>query len=234
MNALFDLAKQHNITLCGLYGSSEMQALLAAQPVNPAQGDTTVQFEAGGQITHASGRVRARDPETGHLVAFGESGELEILCPSHMSAYMDQPEATRKVFTEDGYFKTGDLGWCVSNRQFVFQARMGDSLRLGGFLVNPSEIEHVIESLPGISASQVVAANLGDKSVPVAFVILTEDSAANAQDWLTACKRRLAGFKVPAHFEVLESFPTVESANSVKIQKHRLREMAQDILNDTR
>jgi len=232
MNALFDLAKQHNITLCGLYGSSEMQALLAIQPVDSAQGDTTVQFEPGGRLTHPSGRVRARDPETGHLVALGESGELEILCPSHMSAYMDQPEATRKVFTEDGYFKTGDLGWCVSDRQFVFQARMGDSLRLAGFLVNPSEIEQVIESLPGISACQVVAANQGDKTVTVAFVTLTESATANPHDWYSACKRRLAGFKVPAHFEVLESFPTVESANSVKIQKHRLREMAQDILND--
>jgi fatty-acyl-CoA synthase len=145
---------------------------------------------------------------------------------------MDQPEATRKVFTEDGYFKTGDLGWCVSDRQFVFQARMGDSLRLAGFLVNPSEIEQVIESLPGISACQVVAANQGDKTVTVAFVTLTESATANPHDWYSACKRRLAGFKVPAHFEVLESFPTVESANSVKIQKHRLREMAQDILND--
>ena len=234
MGALFDLAKQHNITLCGLYGSSEMQALLAAQPVDPAQGDTSVQLEPGGQIVHLTGRVRARDPETGHLVATGESGELEILCASHMSAYMDQPEATRKAFTEDGYFKTGDLGWCVTDRQFVFQARMGDSLRLGGFLVNPSEIEHVIESLPGVSACQVVAANQGSKAVPVAFVIVTARATASAKDWYEACKRRLAGFKVPAHFEVLESFPTVESANSVKIQKHRLREMAQDILNNKR
>ncbi len=41
----------------------------------------------------------------------------------------------------------------------------------------------------------------------------------------------MAGFKVPAGFTVLDAFPSVESANSVKIQKHRLREMADALLS---
>ena len=67
-----------------------------------------------------------------------------------MLGYLDNPEATARAFTDDGYFKTGDLGYALSEQQFVFQARMGDSLRLAGFLVNPAEIEQVVESLPGV------------------------------------------------------------------------------------
>lgn len=228
---LFDLAQRNNLPLTGLYGSSELIALTAAQPNDPNNGDTSVRYQPGGRLVHDSARVRARDPETGHLVAHGESGEIEILSPSHMAGYLDQSEATRKAFSEDGYFKTGDLGWCVNDQQFVFQARMGDSLRLGGFLVNPAEIEAVVESLPGVAASQVVAADLGAKSVAVAFVLLRDAAAPAPEVWRDECKRQLAGFKVPVHFEVLESFPTVESANSVKIQKHKLREIAQGILD---
>lgn len=229
---LFELARQANLPLTGLYGSSELIALTAAQPTHPSQGDTSVRLQPGGRLVHESARVRARDPETGRLVNNGESGEIEILSPSHMAGYLDQAEPTRKAFTEDGYFRTGDLGWCVSECQFVFQARMGDSLRLGGFLVNPAEIETVVESLPGVSACQVVAADLSAKSVAVAFVLLQDNASATPDAWQAECKRQLAGFKVPVHFEVLDNFPTVESANSVKIQKHKLREMAQQLLDE--
>lgn len=232
-NELFELAKQNNLELTGLYGSSELIALVAAQPTSEDLGDTSVRYEPGGCLVHDHGRVRARDPETGHILPHGQSGEIEILSPSHMAAYLDQPEATRKAFSEDGYFRTGDLGWCVSDRQFVFQARMGDSLRLGGFLVNPAEIESVIETIPAIQASQVVGVEHGSKTVAVAFVLLNHEHDYRATDpehWVAFCKQKLAGFKVPVHFEVLAHFPTVESPNSVKIQKHKLRDMAKQIL----
>jgi fatty-acyl-CoA synthase len=108
---------------------------------------------------------------------------------------------------------------------------MGDSLRLAGFLVNPAEIEQTIETLPGVAACQVVAAQSGNKAVPVAFVILKVDASALPEQWTSSCKRRMAGFKVPVHFEVVSAFPTIESANAVKIQKNRLRDMAQAILD---
>ena len=224
---LFDLASRNGLALTGLYGSSELMALVAAQPTDLSRGDVSVRHEPGGYLVHELARVRARDPETGHLVALGDSGEIEIFSPSHMAGYLDQPEATQAAFTEDGYFRTSDLGWCVSDRQFVFQARMGDSLRLGGFLVNPAEIETVVQELPGVTACQVVAAQQQAKSVPVAFVLLQDGTTPEPETWRAACKRQLAGFKVPVHFEVMKEFPMVQSANSAKVQKHKLREIAQ-------
>jgi fatty-acyl-CoA synthase len=229
---MLDLAREAGVPLTGLYGSSELVALVAGQPRDPAEGDVSARHQPGGTLIYPDARVRARDPATGQVLPHGQSGELEILSPSLMQGYLDNPEATRGAVTGDGYFKTGDLGYTLTPRQFVFQTRMGDSLRLSGFLVNPVEIEQVVETLPGVRACQVVGATQGGKIVPYAFVLLREGAQADPAGWAAACKAAMAGFKVPAGFTVLDAFPSVESANSVKIQKHRLRDMADAMLAD--
>ncbi|RPJ87889.1 AMP-binding protein [Achromobacter xylosoxidans] len=230
LDNMLDLAREAGVPLTGLYGSSELVALVAGQPRDPAEGDVSARHQPGGTLIYPEARVRARDPATGEILPHGQSGELEILSPSLMQGYLDNPEATRGACTDDGYFKTGDLGYTLNPRQFVFQTRMGDSLRLSGFLVNPVEIEQVVETLQGVRACQVVGATQKGKTVSYAFVLLQPGAAADPAGWTAACKAAMAGFKTPAGFTVLDEFPSVESANSVKIQKHRLREMADAIL----
>ena len=58
--------------------------------------------------------------------------------------------------TEDGFVRTGDLGFLEEDGSFTFESRMGDALRLGGFLVNPDEISGFIETIEGIVACVVV------------------------------------------------------------------------------
>ena len=229
LDGMLDLARQQDVPLTGLYGSSELQALAAGQPTTPAGRCVGARCCRAARWS-IQARVRARDPESGAVLPPGQSGEVEIRSPSLMLGYLDNPEATARAFTDDGYFKTGDLGYALSEQQFVFQARMGDSLRLAGFLVNPAEIEQVVESLPGVRACQVVGATRADKTVPYAFVLLQPGARADAAGWTAACKAVMAGFKVPAGFTALDAFPSIESANSVKIQKHRLREMAEALL----
>lgn len=233
LDNMLDLAREADVPLTGLYGSSELIALVAGQPRDPAEGDVSAQHQPGGTLIYPEARVRARDPATGQVLPHGQSGEIEILSPSLMQGYLDNPDATRGATTEDGYFKTGDLGYTLTPRQFVFQTRMGDSLRLSGFLVNPVEIEQMIETLPGVRACQVVGATRHGKTVPYAFVLLQPGATADATGWTAACKAAMAGFKVPAGFTALDAFPSVESANSVKIQKHRLRDMAEAMLSDS-
>jgi fatty-acyl-CoA synthase len=223
-------AARHGIALAGLYGSSELIALVAAQPLD----DAARRFLPGGRLIYPEARVRVRDPATGRMLAPGESGELEIRSPSLMLGYLDDPHSTAQALTEDGYFRTGDLGYAVDDRHFVFQARLGDTLRLSGFLVNPAEIETFLTGLPGIHACQVVGAERDGKTVAFAFVLLEPDARPDPQGWRDACRRAMAGFKVPAGFHVLQAFPTVESANSVKIQKSRLRDLATELLQADR
>lgn len=232
LDNMLDLARQAGVPLTGLYGSSELIALVAGQPRDPAEGDVAARHQPGGTLIYRDARVRARDPDSGQVLPHGQSGEIEILSPSLMQGYLDNPDATRNAVTADGYFKTGDLGYTLTERQFVFQTRMGDSLRLSGFLVNPVEIEQVVETLPGVRACQVVGATRHGKFVPYAFVLLQDGAHADPAAWTAACKAAMAGFKVPVGYTVLDAFPSVESANSVKIQKHRLRDMANAMLSD--
>lgn len=231
LDNMLDLARTAGVPLTGLYGSSELIALVAGQPREPVDGDVSARHQPGGTLIYPEASVRARDPETGELLPHGQSGEIEIRSPSLMRGYLDNPEATRQALTDDGYFKTGDLGYTLTPRQFVFQTRMGDSLRLSGFLVNPVEIEQLVETLPGVRACQVVGATRDGKIVPYAFVLLHDGAKADPTGWTAACKAAMAGFKAPVGFTVLDAFPSVESANSVKIQKHRLRDMANAMLS---
>ena len=230
VTTLLEQAERNGVSLTGLYGSSELQALMAAQPRDASQGDVSVRYLPGGRLIHPDARVRVRDPATGQIAAHGESGEIEIKCQSQLLNYLDDPDATAQAFTPDVFFKTGDLGYTVSDHQFIFQTRMGDSMRLSGFLVNPAEIEQAIEALPEIQACQVVGATQGTKILPVAFVLLKPGTQADPTAWMTECKRTMAGYKVPVRFEVLTEFPTIQSANAAKIQKNKLRDLAGELL----
>ncbi|HTK00618.1 MAG TPA: AMP-binding protein [Bordetella sp.] len=226
LESLPERAARHGIGTAGLYGSSELIALVATQPLQ----DATHRYLPGGRLIYPDARVRARDPASGRIAAVGESGELEILSPSMMRGYLDDPAGTARALTDDGYFRTGDLGYTVDDTQFVFQARMGDSLRLAGFLVNPAEIEDCISALPGIRACQVVGAESAGQTVAYAFVLLHDGAVPDPAAWRAACRQAMASFKVPAGFHAMQAFPTVESANSVKIQKNRLRDLAAELL----
>lgn len=229
MGGLVEQASARRLELTGLYGSSELNALTAAQPRrSEATGDwTPYQHQPGGVLVHPDARVRAWDEERGCTLAHGEVGSIQILSPCVMAGYLDQQDATAKAFTPDGYFRTGDVGVTVSDRHFIFHSRAGDALRLSGFLVNPAEIEAVVDTLPGVASSQVVDGPDGKSAV--AFVILQPGSSADEAGWKALCKQRMAGFKVPGRFIVLEEFPTVVSANALKIQRNQLREMAKGI-----
>lgn len=225
----------------GLYGSSEVQALFALQDPN-----LPIEEHALGGGTPASGplaHVRARNPETGVLSAHGDAGELEIKSPTLFCGYFNNPDATADAFTIDGYFKTGDLGYTRSDGSFVYLARMGDTMRIGGFLVDPSEIEHVLAQQPEIQSAQVVGMEIDGKLRPVAFVIgkdrtaihaLSQDSLQHQQfvaGILSRIGTQLAKFKIPARLWFIDAFPATASANGLKFQRVKLREMAQHKLD---
>ncbi|MFG1357966.1 AMP-binding protein [Xanthobacter pseudotagetidis] len=230
LEGLPERSEKAGITLVGLYGSSELQALVAGQP---AAASLEQRQQPGGTLVADDARVRARDVASGEVLPHGEVGELEIKSPSLMRGYLDNPEATAQAVDDGGYFRTGDLGHTVSEREFVFHARRGDFLRLSGFLVNPREIEAFIEALEGVASCQVVGAVKDGKSVPVAFVIPELGEALREEEIIGSCSAQLARFKVPVRVGVVDAFPVVESANSNKIQRSRLGELAQALLGGT-
>lgn len=217
----------------GVYGSSEGFALMSRWPASDTD---TNRARNGGRLNSETYAVRARDPESGDLLPFGTPGELEFRGANYISTYLNNPEATAAAFTDDGWFRSGDLGEVLDDRTFVYLARMGDSLRLRGFLCDPSEIEHHLELREEVDLAQVVAvtqAGVGD--VAVAFVRTSAglDGSAELRASLTEhCRAGLANYKRPAWIEFVTEFPVTEGANGVKIRKVELRARATELIED--
>ena len=217
-------ASARGLKLVGLYGMSEVQALFARQ--NHTQADKQ-RYLPGGKLISPTACVRARNPESSEILPHGESGELEFKGPSLLIEYFNNKSATKELISKDGYLKSGDLGYTCSTSEFVFQARIGDTLRLGGYLVAPAEIEnHLIEHY-SVKAAQVVAVRMENKMRAYAFIIPTDNEYAKHEELKNYCLEGLAKFKVPAIFHYLDEFPTTKSPNGTKIQRARLREIAE-------
>jgi fatty-acyl-CoA synthase len=210
----------------GLYGSSEVQALFAFAP-------DSRRTSHGGVPASREAEFRIGDPETGALLPDAQDGELLLRAPSLFDGYLDNPEATARAFTDDGYFRTGDLARRVEPG-FIYKTRLGDGLRLGGFLVNPEEIESFLQTLPGVAQAQVVAVEHGSERVAFAFIVARPESEPDETELLAACRASLASYKRPARIITLQAFPTTDSPNGVKIQRAKLREMASEMMNAAR
>lgn len=194
LDELAATAEARGITACGLYGMSECHALFALQPrelpgVERAKG--------GGALVSPQAGVRIRDPDSGALLPPGTPGEIELRGPSLFCEYFGNPDATREAFTEDGWFRTGDLGYLEADGRFCYVTRIGDVLRLAGFLCSPQEIEAVLEAHPAVSGAQVVGITLEQAPVAIGFVTLGDAAAFDEQDLREWCKARLAGYKQP-------------------------------------
>ena len=201
-------------TLTGLYGMSEVQALFA---LRDPSGDAESRAKAGGTLSSARADYRVVD------------GELQVRGPSLFAGYLAEggahidDELTGRHH-DGGWFRTGDLAESEDGHTFEFLARMGDVLRLGGFLVAPTEIETVLVGIDGVEAAEVVAVDRPGGARAVAFVIAPggiDEAAAIAR-----CRERLARYKVPVRVLTIDAFPTTQSANGTKIQKVKLRELA--------
>ena len=220
-------AEPRGLKLVGLYGMSEVQALYARQPLDVP---IAQRKRGGGVPVSPFGHVRVRDPETGMLLKPGEPGMLECAGPSLMVGYYGNEAATKETMTPDGYVRTGDLGQLDGHGGFTFLSRMGDVLRLSGFLVNPLEIETHIQRVPGIDGCQAVAVARPDGVRAVAFVTLQGGATLDEAAVVAHCRQGLASYKVPLRVFAIDDFPRTPSPNGLKIQRNRLRERAEALL----
>lgn len=220
-------AEARGLRIVGLYGMSEVQALLARQRESDPLPERAL---AGGKPVAADARVRARDPESGAVLPHGSAGELEFDVPSRMAGYFENDAANRDALTADGWFRSGDLGYTTADGRFVFLARLGDALRLSGFLVSPAEIESVLLEHAAVAAAQVVGADTAAGAKAVAFVIAKAGAGFDEAALIAHCAARIAKFKVPLRIRALDAFPVTPGANATKIQKAKLRELAQGLL----
>jgi fatty-acyl-CoA synthase len=218
LDRVVDDAERVGARLTGLYGMSEVQALFSVRDVTC---DASGRARPGGTLVSPRAAYRLVDDE------------LQVRGPSLMSGYLAEGGASidhdlTAAHFDHGWFRTGDLARADDERTFEYLTRRGDAMRLGGFLVDPTEIEGVITGIDGVTQAQVVAVDRPEGARPVAFVIGRFDEA----DVIARCRLRLARFKVPIRVVGVDSFPSTPSANGTKIQRGRLRELAASLLSD--
>lgn len=165
--------------------------------------------------------VQARDRE-GQPLPEGESGELWLRGPTTFAGYWRRPELTGRAYLDD-WMRTGDRVRIVDGRVY-HEGRLDDLVKLGGIWVAPTEIEDVLRGHPDVDDAAVVATDDGS-GVPVlrAFVVSERGGSELSRDLLRLSRGRLATYKVPQSFSVVDELPRTPSG---KLRRFVLREHA--------
>jgi fatty-acyl-CoA synthase len=150
--------------------------------------------------------------------------EIQVRGWNVMKGYCNNPEANAKVFTSDGWLRTGDLGELTSDGRLRMVGRLKDVFRVGGENVAPAEVEEVLLAHPAVETAQVVGvpdARLGE--VPCAYVTLKSNASAFEGELIAWCKARCASFRVPRYLRIVDDFEAIGMTASGKVQKTKLR-----------
>jgi fatty-acyl-CoA synthase len=153
--------------------------------------------------------------------------EIQVRGWNVMRGYVNNPDANAKVFTADGWLRTGDLGELTADGRLRMVGRLKDVFRVGGENVAPAEVEEVLLAHPAVETAQVVGVpdpRLGE--VPCAYVTLKSGVLASPEDLLSWMKGRVANFRVPRYLKIVGDFEAIGMTASGKVQKTRLREHA--------
>ncbi|WP_230658121.1 AMP-binding protein [Psychrobacter sp. I-STPA10] len=197
------------------YGLSETSPIATANPVS---------------LTEFTGKIGIPMPQTdvailddaGNEVALGERGEISVRGPQVMKGYWNREDATNDVMTDDGFFRTGDIGVMDEEGYFTIVDRKKDMILVSGFNVYPNEVEDVMAGHPQIVECGVIGIE-DERSgeVPKIFVV-RRDTSLSEKEVLAYAKENLTGYKRPRHVEFVDELP---KTNVGKILRKELRQL---------
>lgn len=151
----------------------------------------------------------------------GEVGEIATRSDMVFEGYLDMPEETERAL-RDGWFRAGDMGYVDENGYVFLHGRKKDMIIRGGENIYPPEIEEVLAELPDVVQSAVVGVPDDHWGETVrAWVQVAEGSTISPEQLRKHCASRLAKYKVPADFKIIEAMPVNASG---KILKRELRQ----------
>ena len=127
--------------------------------------------------------------------------------PHVFKGYWNDAQKTAAAFSEDGWFKTGDLGLRGADGYFQLRGRSADLVISGGMNVYPLEVERVLDSHPAVAQSAVIGCPDAEWGEAVTAVLTAADEPPREEELLAYCRRRLASYKIPKRMVFVQEFP---------------------------
>lgn len=151
-----------------------------------------------------------------------EAGEFQIKGPSVFKEYWQKPEATKKAFTEDGWFITGDIGILNNGFYKILGRDSVDIIKSGGYKISALEIEDVLRKHEVVSDCAVVGLPDEEWGEVVSACLITKEKTVDTQkisEWL---KEQLPGYKIPRNYIIRKELPRNVLG---KVTKNELKKM---------
>ena len=191
------------ITMLEGYGLSETSPVVAATPRSlseftgsvglPMPGTEIRLFNDQGQMIEQPGP--------------GQAGEIGVRGPQVMLGYWNSDEDADTVFTDDGFFCTGDIGAFDANGYLHILDRKKDMILVSGFNVYPNEIEQVVSSFPGVLECAAVGVADSVTGEAVKLYVVPTAMGLDLEGLRSHCAANLTNYKRPRDIELRESMP---------------------------
>lgn len=213
--------------VCGAFGTTEGCLATLGSPADPPEKSCGTDGRPLAGI-----EVRTRD-EAGRILPAGTEGQLETCSPTMFQGYLERPDWTAGAYTDDGWYRTGDLAVIDAEGYLRLTGRVKDVVNRGGEKIPVAQIEQLLHEHDAVREVAIVGMpdeRLGERAC--AFIVARRSANADAarldlravQAFLD--ERRVAKQYWPERVEVVEEIPKTPSG---KIRKHVLRERAKDL-----
>jgi fatty-acyl-CoA synthase len=173
---------------------------------------------------HPHLEIKIVDPATGATVPRGIAGEQCTRGYSVMLGYWDDDDATANAIDAAGWMHSGDLAVMDEDGYVKIVGRIKDMIIRGGENIYPREIEEFLYGMTEVSTVEVIGVpseRYGEEVM--AWVKLHEGATATDADFVAACRGRIATYKIPRFWKLVDDFPMTVTG---KTQKFRMREIA--------
>jgi len=192
--------KVTGVTLREAYGLTETSPAACINPLYLNDYNGTI------GLPISSTEVSIRDDD-GNVMPLGEAGEIWIRGPQVMQGYWKRPDETALVMTDDGWFKSGDMGVMDEKGYIRIVDRKKDMILVSGFNVYPNEIEEVAVMHDKVLEAAAIGIPDEKSGEVVKLFVVKKDPSLTVEELKAHCKTNLTGYKVPKMIEFRDSLP---------------------------
>ena len=206
----------HAMTGCAItegYGLSETSPVATGNRLDVAEFTGTI------GLPMPSTDISIRDDD-GKTLPYGEVGEICIRGPQVMAGYWNRPDETADVMTEDGFFRSGDMGFMDDKGYTKIVDRKKDMILVSGFNVYPNEVEEVAVGCEGVVEAAAIGVPDEHSGEAVKLFVVRAHDAVTEKAVKDHCAQHLTNYKRPKHIEFRDELP---KTNVGKILRRELR-----------